>query len=79
MASPRPAPWFGSPGCAPRTGKPLAIETAVVRPVFLPSADLVDQSLYAALARPRVRPATGVQRLHAALATGGGGAPPAHP
>lgn len=51
-------------------GEPLAIETAVVPTGFLPSADLVDQSLYAALAARGVRPATGVQRLHAALATG---------
>jgi GntR family transcriptional regulator len=45
-------------------GEPLAIETAVV-----PSADLVSTSLYAALAERGFRPAHGIQRLHAALAS----------
>jgi GntR family transcriptional regulator len=49
--------------------EPLAIETAVVPAAVLPSADLISTSLYAALAERGVRPAHGVQRLHAALAT----------
>lgn len=49
--------------------EPLAIENAVVPAAFLPSPDLVTTSLYAALAEQGHRPADGVQRLHAALAT----------
>jgi GntR family transcriptional regulator len=48
--------------------EPLAIETAVVPAAILPSPDLVATSLYGALAEQGVRPAHGVQRLHAALA-----------
>lgn len=50
-------------------GEPLAIETAVVPAAILPSPDLVRDSLYAALAERGFRPAHGVQRLHAALAS----------
>lgn len=48
--------------------EPLSVETAVVPAAFLPSPDLVGTSLYGALAERGVRPAHGVQRLHAALA-----------
>jgi GntR family transcriptional regulator len=49
--------------------EPLAIETAVVPASILPSPDLVATSLYGALAEKGFRPAHGVQRLRAALAT----------
>ncbi|GAB4167128.1 MAG: GntR family transcriptional regulator [Thalassobaculales bacterium] len=49
--------------------EPLAIEVAVVPAAILPSPDLVDQSLYAALAARGCRAAHGVQRLQAGLAT----------
>jgi len=48
--------------------EPLAIETAVVPASVLPSPDLVETSLYGALAERGFRPGHGVQRLHAALA-----------
>jgi GntR family transcriptional regulator len=51
-------------------GEPLAIETAVVPAIILPSVELVSTSLYSALSDQGFRPAYGVQRLHAALATG---------
>jgi GntR family transcriptional regulator len=50
-------------------GEPLAIETAVVPASVLPSPDTVSASLYKALSDTGFRPAYGVQRLHAALAT----------
>ncbi len=50
-------------------GEPLAIETAVVPGSILPSPDLVSTSLYSALSEKGFRPAYGVQRLHATLAT----------
>jgi GntR family transcriptional regulator len=50
-------------------GEPLAIETAVVPASVLPAAELVSTSLYAALSEQGFRPAHGIQRLHAALAT----------
>jgi GntR family transcriptional regulator len=50
-------------------GEPLAIETAVVPGSILSSPDLVSSSLYSALSEKGFRPAYGVQRLHAALAT----------
>jgi GntR family transcriptional regulator len=50
-------------------GEPLAIETAVVPGSILPSPDLVSTSLYAALSEKGFKPAYGVQRLHASLAT----------
>jgi len=49
--------------------EPLAIEHAVVPTALLPSPDIVVDSLYAALAERGCRPATGMQRLHAGLAT----------
>ncbi len=49
--------------------EPLAIETAVVPASVLPSTDLIATSLYSALSDQGYRPAYGVQRLHAALAT----------
>ncbi|POR45181.1 GntR family transcriptional regulator [Bosea psychrotolerans] len=49
--------------------EPLAIETAAVPASLLSSPDLVGDSLYAALAAAGCRPARGVQRLHASLAT----------
>lgn len=48
---------------------PLAIEHAVVPAALLPSPDLVETSLYAALAQHGYRPASGMQSLRAALAT----------
>jgi len=48
--------------------EPLAVETAVVPASVLPSPDLVEGSLYSALAERGFRPAHGIQRLHAALA-----------
>jgi GntR family transcriptional regulator len=50
-------------------GEPLAIECAVVPAAILPSPDLIDTSLYAALATQGAVPAHGVQRIHAGLAT----------
>lgn len=50
-------------------GEPLAIECAVVPAAILPSPDLIDTSLYAALAKQGAAPAHGVQRIHAGLAT----------
>jgi GntR family transcriptional regulator len=49
--------------------EPLAIETAVVPASILPSPDLIATSLYAALSELGYRPAHGVQRIHAELAT----------
>ncbi|HEV7372297.1 GntR family transcriptional regulator [Arenibaculum sp.] len=49
--------------------EPLALEVAVIPAAMLPSPDLVQGSLYAALSERGYRPAHGVQRLHAALAT----------
>lgn len=49
--------------------EPLAIETAAVPTSALPDPDLVGDSLYAALAAAGCRPARGVQRLQASLAT----------
>ncbi|SDR22298.1 GntR family transcriptional regulator [Rhizobiales bacterium GAS191] len=49
--------------------EPLAIENAVVPAELLPSPELVTISLYAALAKLGHRPATGVQRLQATLAS----------
>lgn len=50
-------------------GEPLAIECAVVPATILPSPDLIETSLYAALAQRGAAPAHGVQRIHAGLAT----------
>ena len=50
-------------------GEPLAIECAVVPASILPSPDLIESSLYAALAQRGAVPAHGVQRIHAGLAT----------
>ena len=49
--------------------EPLAIENAVVPAELLPSPESVTASLYAALAKLGHRPATGVQRLQATLAS----------
>lgn len=49
--------------------EPLAIENAVVPASILPAPELVETSLYGALAEQGFRPAHGVQRLHATLAT----------
>lgn len=49
--------------------EPLAIETAVVPATLLPSPELVETSLYEALAKRGHRAAHGVQRLQAGLAT----------
>lgn len=49
--------------------EPLAIEHAAVPAALLPSPDLVTTSLYQALAERGHRPASGIQRLHAALAS----------
>ncbi|KAA2244291.1 GntR family transcriptional regulator [Salinarimonas soli] len=50
-------------------GEPLALEVAAVPASVLASPGLVTTSLYAALAEAGARPAAGVQRLHASLAT----------
>lgn len=50
-------------------GEPLAIEKAVVPASLLPSPDLVQDSLYAALAKAGHAPVRGLQRLQASLAT----------
>ena len=50
-------------------GEPLAIENAVIPKSFLPSFDLLDQSLYKALAKLGHRPVKGRQRIRASLAT----------
>jgi GntR family transcriptional regulator len=50
-------------------GEPLAIENAVIPKRFLPSFDLLDQSLYEALSKLGHRPAKGRQRIRASLAT----------
>jgi GntR family transcriptional regulator len=48
------------------SGAPMAIETAVVATRYLPSPDLVDESLYAALDKRGVRPVRALQTLSAA-------------
>lgn len=48
-------------------GTPIAIERAAVPSVFLPSGDLVDTSLYQALAQCGAPPVRGVQRIRAGL------------
>jgi GntR family transcriptional regulator, N-acetylglucosamine utilization regulator len=48
-------------------GVPMAIEHAVVPTRFLPNPDLVNGSLYAALAAQGHRPRRALQRLHAVL------------
>jgi GntR family transcriptional regulator len=50
-------------------GEPLAIENAVVPECFLPDADSLGDSLYAALDRRGFRPVTGTQRIRASLAS----------
>lgn len=50
-------------------GEPLAIERAVVPAFALPSADLVDASLYDALEARGMKPVRGLQRLQASLAS----------
>ncbi len=50
-------------------GEPLAIECAVVPASILPDPELVESSLYTALAAHGAMPAHGVQRIHAGLAT----------
>ncbi len=49
-------------------GEPLAIETAAVPAAFLPSPDLIENSLYAALTARGFMPTRGLQRLQATLA-----------
>jgi GntR family transcriptional regulator len=46
-------------------GQPIAIERAAVPSAILPSADLVEQSLYEALHRLGAAPVRGVQRIRA--------------
>lgn len=48
-------------------GTPIAIERAAVPQAFLPSGDLVGDSLYHALTRCGVPPVRGVQRIRAGL------------
>lgn len=48
-------------------GKPLAIERATIPKAFLPSPDLVHDSLYDALEKLGVLPSEGVQRLRAGV------------
>lgn len=50
-------------------GQPLAIERAAVPQAILPSGDLVDTSLYKALAALGAAPVRGVQRIRAGLMT----------
>lgn len=50
-------------------GQPLAIERAAVPQAILPSGDLVDASLYQALALLGAAPVRGVQRIRAGLMT----------
>jgi GntR family transcriptional regulator len=50
-------------------GLPLAIERAAVPQAILPSGDLVDASLYKALANLGAAPVRGVQRIRAGLMT----------
>lgn len=50
-------------------GEPLAIENAVVPQCFLPDAESLGDSLYAALDRLGFRPVTGTQRIRASLAS----------
>ncbi len=49
--------------------EPLAIENAVVPKVFLHDLQLVDDSLYEALAKLKYRPVRGRQKIRASLAT----------
>jgi len=49
--------------------EPLAIENAVIPKRFLPSLDLLDSSLYEALAKLGHRPVRGRQKIRASLAT----------
>lgn len=50
-------------------GAPIAMERACVPTRFLPSPDLVDTSLYAALRKMNVSPARGAQRIRAGVTT----------
>lgn len=50
-------------------GEPLAIERATIPEAFLPDLASVDQSLYAALDAVGHKPASGLQRITASLAT----------
>jgi GntR family transcriptional regulator len=48
-------------------GQPIAVERAAVPADFLPSADLVDHSLYAALSVRGAAPVRGMQRIRAGV------------
>ncbi len=48
-------------------GKPIALERAVVPVALLPSGDMVEASLYAALAGLGVPPVRGIQRIRAGV------------